>query len=636
MVKNSIKVLAVALLFLSTNIMSQAAVSRTVVPDITNPAVVEAFVDGVVMPQMKKNHSPSGVVTLMKDGEIIFAKGYGYQDVEKSIPVNPATTLFRPGSISKLFTWISVMQQVERENLDLDTDVNEYLKTFQIEDTWPGQPVTLRDIMSHTAGFEDGGIGYLIIDDVSRIEPLAIFLANHIPVRVNPPGEHTAYSNWATAVAGLIVSNVSGVEFNDYVQQNIFDVLGMKQASFVEPLPPELDSHMAKAYGWKQGKYFEKNYEIIANFGPAGSLAATSYDMALFARAILGGGELLDSSGKSGRILKTKTMEQMLTTLYSHDTRTRGLAYGFLEYPYNGIEIIGHDGGTTIFLSHFGLSLENNLMLFFSFSGPGNVDIYRVFASSFYDYFYPPKQQTNSYSGDFTERADSFAGTYKPWRANFTKIEALLGALSAVTVTPMDDNSLLVDDTRFVEEQKNLFRQVDGERRIVFQENDAGEITGYINDGAAVNQMYKASFYGTLPFTLFFLILSVVVFIAVLLRRSYQGAIYKALPSTEKNAFRASLLLSASNLLFLIVAAIALVTARDLMYELPWLFKFSLVFPIIAFLATIYHVYQSVLKWRSGEGSVWSRLRFSIVSFCGVMMIWIYNYWNFLGFNYFT
>jgi hypothetical protein len=127
-----------------------------------------------------------------------------------------------------------------------------------------------------------------------------------------------------------------------------------------------------------------------------------------------------------------------------------------------------------------------------------------------------------------------------------------------------------------------------------------------------------------------------VVFLAVLLRRSYQGAIYKALPSTEKNSFRASLLLSVSNLLFLIVAAIALVTARDLMNELPWLFKFSLVFPIIAFFATIYHVYQSVLKWRSGEGSVWSRLRFSIVSFCGVMMIWIYNYWNFLGFNYFT
>ena len=142
-------------------------------PDISNPIVVEAFVDGIVKPLMKKNHSPSGVVSLMIEGEVVFSKGYGYQDVEKGIRVDPNTTLFRPGSISKLFTWVSVMQQVERGNLDLDVDINQYLNTFQIEDSWPGQPVTLRDILSHTAGFEDGAVGYLILDDVSRIVPLA-------------------------------------------------------------------------------------------------------------------------------------------------------------------------------------------------------------------------------------------------------------------------------------------------------------------------------------------------------------------------------------------------------------------------------------------------------------------------------
>jgi len=623
-------------LLLISAMAASVQASAAVTPDITNPTVVEAFVDGIVKPQMKKNHSPSGVVTLMKDGKIIFAKGYGYLDVEKQIPVNPETTLFRPGSISKLFTWVSVMQQVEQGNLDLDADVNQYLKTFQIEDTWPGQPVTLRDIMSHTAGFEDGGMGYMIIDDASRIMPLAQSLATHIPVRVNAPGEHTAYSNWATSLAGLIVANVSGIEFNDYVQQNIFDVLEMNNSSFVEPLPAALDNHMAKAYDWVAGEYVQKNYEIIANFGPAGSLAATSYDMAKFARAILGDGELLTSEGNRARILKMATMKQMLSNLYSHDPRTRGMAYGFLEYPDIGGSVVGHDGGTTVFLSHFGLSLENNMMLFTSFSGPGNGSVHGVFRESFYEHFFPTALTNITPDSDFATRADRFVGTYQGWRANFTKIEALLGAIESVKISAMPDNTLLINDSRFVEVDKNLFRQVDSSRRITFQENDSGEITGYINDGLAVNQMFKAPFYRTLPFILFILLLSVIVFIAVILRRAYQGEIYKVLPVKEKTAFRASLIVSGANLTFLLLFILALVTARDLMYEIPWLLEFSLVFPIIALLATIYHLYQSSIIWRQNLGNTWSRVRFSIVSLCGVMMTWLYSYWNLLGFNYFS
>jgi len=623
-------------LLLISAMASSAQAFAAVTPDITNPTVIEAFVDGIVKPQMKKNHSPSGVVTLMKDGEIIFSKGYGYQDVEKQIPVDPATTLFRPASISKLFTWVSVMQQVERGHLDLDTDVNQYLKTFQIEDTWPGQPVTLRAIMSHTAGFEDGGLGYVFIDDVSRMQTLAQSLATHIPVRVNAPGEHTAYSNWASSLAGLIVANVSGLEFSDYVQQNIFDVLAMNNSTFAAPLPPSLHDNRAKSYGWSAGQYFERKDEILSNFAPAGGLAATSYDMAKFAKAILGGGEILTSTGIRGRILKTATMKQMLTNLYSHDPRTRGMAYGFLEYAYKGVEIIGHGGATTVFLSHFGLSLENNMMLFTSFSGPGNSSVHGVFRDAFYDYFFPTTLKNITPDSDFAERAERFVGTYQGWRANFTKIEALKGAVDAVKISAMADNTLLINDSRFVEVDKNLFRQVDSSHRIAFQENDLGEITGYVHDGLAVNQMYKAAFYQTLSFVLLILIPSVIIFIAVLLRRVYQGERYKALPAQEQTAFRASIIVSSANLLFLILLVLTLATARHLYFELPALLPFALIFPIIASLAAIYHLYQSSIIWRLSLGSVWSRVRFSAVSLCSVMMVWLYNYWNLIGFNYFS
>ncbi|MFC6979267.1 serine hydrolase domain-containing protein [Microbulbifer taiwanensis] len=250
---------------------------------------------------MTKAHSPSGVVLVMKGDDIILAKGYGYRDLAKRIPVDPETTLFRPGSISKLFTWVSVMQLVEQGKLDLDADVNRYLKTFQVEDTWPGQPVTLRHIMTHTAGFEDGGYGYLIADDPARVVPLAESLARYQPQRVNPPGRHTAYSNWATALAGLVVANVSGTDFNTYVQQNIFDVLGMEHSTFAEPLPPALQANMAVGYHYVPDRYEAMGYEYISNFGPAGALASTAHDMARFGRALLNGGSYRDRSILKGK-----------------------------------------------------------------------------------------------------------------------------------------------------------------------------------------------------------------------------------------------------------------------------------------------------------------------------------------------
>nr|MCS5573943.1 beta-lactamase family protein [Pseudomonadales bacterium] len=348
-------------LLLAATLLSAQAFSL----DVTDRDTVEAFIDGAVKPLMQNKHGPAGVVMVMKDGEVILNKGYGYQDLDKKIPVDAYSTLFRPGSISKLFTWIAVLQMEEQGKLDLDADVNEHLTQFKVKDAWEGQPVTMRHIMTHRGGFEDGLFGYLIIDDADRITPLAEALEKYQPERINPPGEHTSYSNWATALAGLIVANVSGVEFNQYIQENIFDVLGMEHASFVEPLPPELDALMAKHYQYPDGRHVEKPYEIISNFGPAGALAASAGSMERFGRALLNGGEL-----DGARILQPKTVARFLGREFSHDPRTRGMGLGALHYPYNGIDVVGHDGGTTTFVSHFGLALEEDFMFYVSFNGP--------------------------------------------------------------------------------------------------------------------------------------------------------------------------------------------------------------------------------------------------------------------------
>jgi CubicO group peptidase (beta-lactamase class C family) len=161
--------------------------------DLNDTVRLESFVDGVVQPLMANNNSPSGTVAIVKNGEIILAKGYGFEDLAAQKPVDPYTTLFRPGSVSKLFTWVAVMQLVEQRRLDLDTDVNEYLESFRIKDTF-AKPITLRHILTHTPGFEDGGLGYLIIDDAEKAVTLREAMERYQPARVNPPGTHTAYS----------------------------------------------------------------------------------------------------------------------------------------------------------------------------------------------------------------------------------------------------------------------------------------------------------------------------------------------------------------------------------------------------------------------------------------------------------
>ena len=117
----------------------------------------------------------------VKDGELFFAKGYGYADREKKIPVSADTTLFRPGSTSKLFTWTAVMQLVEQGKLDLHTDVDRYLKTFALEDTY-SEPVTLAHLLTHRAGFEDPP--YTSNTDPELVEPLGPYLAAKMPPRM--------------------------------------------------------------------------------------------------------------------------------------------------------------------------------------------------------------------------------------------------------------------------------------------------------------------------------------------------------------------------------------------------------------------------------------------------------------------
>ncbi len=600
--------------------------------DLNDPKIIEAYVDGVVKPLMTEGHSPSGVFVLMKDGEVIFRKGYGWQNVEERIPVDPITTLFRPGSISKLFTWVSVMQLVEQGRLDLDADINTYLETFQIKDTYPGQPVTLRHCMTHTPGFEDGFLGYLIIEDPKNVIPLADAMKKYQPERVNPPGVVGAYSNYCTSLSGLVVANVSGVSFNDYVEQNIFSVLGMDDSSFDEPLPDRLEKKVAVAYKYEAGKYIARPYELITNFTPAGSLAATAEDMLKFGAALLNGG-----SYNGGRILQAETLDEMNKSHFTADNRLKGNGLGFLHYPWGDTDTFGHDGGTTAFFSHLGITPSANLVVFSSFSGPGGGKIYSTLSREFYQEFFALSAHHDTPPTDFNDRADRFAGTFISWRGNFSKIEKLMGLVGQVTVAADGQGGLMIGEDRFIEIDERLFRNVENGDLVAFQENGQGDIIGYVQNGLSIISMNRAGWQSSKAFNFGMLGLAVIVFLAVFLRYLYQRDRIRALPAADKRATRAVVITAVSHLWVLVFFGIVMLAVGDqLMARIPLLFKFWLVFPIIATLASFYLLYQTALVWKNGLlAGKFVRIRYSIVSLCALFMCWFYYFWNLLGFNYY-
>ena len=442
-----------------------------------------------------------------------------------------------------------------------------------------------------------------------------------------------AYSNWATALAGLIVENVSGSDFNNYVQTHFFEPLGMTHSTFVEPLPAELEPFMAKAYAYKAGKYKELNYEIIGNFGPAGASAVSAFDMTKFAKALLNGGEL---DGK--RILKEETLQKMLDEGFVHDDRLRGMGLGFIKRQYGpeGFDNYGHDGGTTIFLSHFGLSKSENFMLFSSFSGPGADAVHKAFVENFYDEFFPQEAPYVEPPADFQERGKKYAGSYVQSRSNFSTIESIGRALNGIEVALMPDNTLLIMGDRYVEIGENLFRQVDDNRRIAFQENEDGSIAGFVFDGLGVTYIYPASFYETQGYIFLCVGLSLLAFILVFVRLWLQWARYRAFDGTEKVAYRASLAVAGANLLLFIFLGVGLLGGvLPLYYSIPLAIKIALVFPIIAVFAVGYHLYTTYLVWQQGafEGP-WARVRHTLISLFGLWMLTFYYTWNFIGFNY--
>ncbi|MGI8495981.1 MAG: serine hydrolase domain-containing protein [Gemmatimonadaceae bacterium] len=256
---------------------------------------VDAWLDGYMPYALKTGDLAGAVVAVVKDGQILTTRGYGYSDVAKRTPADPKLTLFRPGSVSKLFTWTAVMQQVELGKVDLDADVNRYLD-FKIPPR-DGKPVTMRQLMQHVAGFEEQAKD-IMSSDPKKTPAFDVLLKRWTPHRIFEPGTTPAYSNYGASLAGYVVQRVSGEPFDRYVEKHIFAPLGMTHSTFRQPLPAELAPFMSKGYGVASKP--PKGFEIVGP-APAGALSSSGEDMARFMIAHLQNGAYQGTASSSRR-----------------------------------------------------------------------------------------------------------------------------------------------------------------------------------------------------------------------------------------------------------------------------------------------------------------------------------------------
>src|SRR5438105_6490177 len=336
-----------------------AAPQPNPLPALTK-ADLEPFLDALIPSQLQNRNIAGAVVAIVKDGQVLFAKGYGYADFAAKKPVLADQTLFRPGSISKLFTATAVMQLVEQGKLDLDRDVNEYLD-FAIPKTYP-DPVTLRRLLTHTAGFEDT-LKNLFVAHESDMKALRTYLVNQMPQRMFPPGKIPSYSNYGFSIAGYIVERVSGEKFERYIDNHILKPLRMTNSTFDQPLPVTLAQQISQSYLTAAKK--PRDFEFV-QASPAGALSTTAVDMTRFILAFLQDG------GVDGvAILKPETVRQMETRQFELHPMLNGLGVTFLEYSMNGQRIIGHGGDTIYFHSDMVIVPQAHVGYFISYNSAG-------------------------------------------------------------------------------------------------------------------------------------------------------------------------------------------------------------------------------------------------------------------------
>jgi CubicO group peptidase (beta-lactamase class C family) len=615
--------------------------SQSTAADLPN---LESFVDGVVNGFMTEQRIAGVEVAVVRDGETLLVKGYGIDSVEPRRAVDPNESLFRIGSISKTFTWLSIMQLAERGQLKLDDPINDHLPDeLDVPDEGFEQPIRIIDLMNHTAGFEDILQGLFVSGDATPLS-LSEQLRQRRPHRVREPGKFMVYSNYSTALAGAIVAHVSGMEYESYVEQNILVPLGLAHTTFREPykptdglpqpMPPALAARLSQNIEARNGQWQAIPHEHIVSMAPAGAAASTAGDMARYMLALLDPRRLEEAG-----VLRAETFAQMREPSFQSAPGMPAMHHGFFNTPLGvtthlAVDNLSHGGSTLHFRSFMvvtdDLHGQGTLGVFVTANSvPAGPMTQAVAERILTKYFAPPPQSAPVPQGDAAHLRE-YAGRYRTARHSYTQFEKVLN-VGANNVTATEDGYLLVSlggsTPRYVEIGKDLFRKPDGDATIAFVRNQRGEITHLVS---SIGTLERVGFFESLPWLALVVIVTVLtcigVLVAAVLRRSADVITGIAI----------------AWLTFIVLIGVWLLpfaspAAQDaFIYSYPQpLLKLALSVGVVATGLSVLGIATLLPVWRGRDWSIGRRLRHTAAVALFVVLVATLLQWNAIGFRYF-
>ncbi len=589
--------------------------------------------------QLETGHLPGAVISFVQDGRIILAKGYGHADIDEARPVDPGRTLFRVASVSKLFVGTAVMQLVERGDLDLDADVNTYLSEFTIPDTF-AEPITLRHLLTHSAGVEERVIG--VDPDLPEdiVLPLAQLLQDLFPARVRPPGRVASYSNWGVTLAGHIVERVSGLSFAEYVDRNILAPLQMARSTYLEPVPAPLADHLATGYHYEDGAYVAQPFEFTSEHGPAAALSSTAIDMAHFMIAHLQRGRFGNT-----RILSADSADAMQRRQFGHPASLPSMALSFGVMDRDGRQLLQHSGATFVFHANLALLPGEGVGVFLAFNAPGEAGA--EILEAFLDRYYPtPEPAAVRPPADFADRSGRYVGAYRDTRLAFTRLEKAM-RFNELWVHATDRNTLFLGDllsdpgnpdegVEYIEIGPNLFRQAEGDVLVAFGEDDSGRINALLL-GSSVNSFARIPWYETVHVLVLVAIVSLVVFAAagargiwLAVRHRRRGVVQ---PRWVRAAAGVKIALCATNAVFIVGFAAMVVTMTDY-FRYPPGMSAILALPVASVVLTAIAAGLSLLAYVRRSGTRLGHMNGVVVTLTSAVLLWFLAEWNILGWQY--
>ncbi len=609
--------LVAAILLLAATAHVQAAADTAWLDD---SRAVEGFVDGVVASQIAADRVVGATVTIVRDGGVVLSKGYGEANRDSGKKVAP-DTLFRVGSVSKVFIWVAVMQQVAAGRLDLNTDVNTYLKELQIPETFP-EPITLTHLMTHTAGFEDRPVIGLFARGPQTVGDFHENLQTMMPRRVWMPGRHAAYSNYGAALAAHLVEVVSGESWDDYVDAHILKPLLMIDTTTRQPVPKILEDHVSNGYWWENDRYIDAPFEFVT-LPPAGSVSSSGADMGRFMAELLAHGDT--------PVMAATTRALLFQPGYQHDPRLNRMRLGLYEQTSHGQTLIGHNGDTMAFHSIMMLCPELNLGVFASFNNEraekARDDLIEAFLDRLFGVPVPQPKSTQSV------QAERYRGFYTSLRSPVSGHDKVQSLLQTFEVSVDGDGTLIVHTDegprRFVKIDDDLFEREDARERLAFAGEGAVATSLFINSLPPMD-MVRVDERLSPPVQSAFLIAVLVLCAAVWVLWPISWLTHRGRVAItgETRASLLAALTSAAIIGFCFVIAQAVSGPHDIVFGMPEPFKQALWVPIALIPLLLLQLVYTYGAWVGRLWWVTRRIHYTLLTFAAIaFVVWTF-YWH--------